>query len=306
MVTKKKGKEGYKFHCEFCDYCCRDNYNLNKHLVTTKHIKKVKMITNGNKNIKKEGKVGIAKEQIAENVYICDKCGCEYKFRSGLSRHKKICLIKREKIKKSDDILEHPVVKELIKQNNGLMKQNNEIIKTMKTMIPKIGNNNNNNNNISINVFLNENCKDAMNIKDFVRTMNHTFKDLEEDTRLSISDILIKNLTDMDPTKRPIHCSDKKRLQFYIKDDGEWEKDVGNKKLGESVHNVQKDILTQCYLFGLQNNIITSSGKKNDIIMDAIHKYAWTGEETEKEKKAIIRKLAKATDVKNAINKVIF
>ena len=302
MLKQKDKKDKQNFYCETCDYTTSVKCNFDRHESTPKHIKKVKMLT----MLKKRSKRIKNRESIRQiEGYFCNKCNKVFSHRSSLSRHKKTCSIKREKIKKSDDILEHPVVKELIKQNNGLMKQNNEIIKTMKTMIPKIGNNNNNN-NISINVFLNENCKDAMNIKDFVRTMNHTFKDLEEDTRLSISDILIKNLTDMDPTKRPIHCSDKKRLQFYIKDDGEWEKDVGNKKLGESVHNVQKDILTQCYLFGLQNNIITSSGKKNDIIMDAIHKYAWTGEETEKEKKAIIRKLAKATDVKNAINKVIF
>ena len=104
------------------------------------------------------------------------------------------------------------------------------------------GNNCNNTNNISINMYLNENCKNAMNLEDFVRNITVSLQDLDYSTQngyaKGIANIFMKQLEGLDPTKRPIHCSDKKRLQFYVKDDDKWEKDNDNVKLTNSIKNV--------------------------------------------------------------------
>ena len=103
----------------------------------------------------------------------------------------------------------------------------------------------------SINVYLNKNCKDAMNIKDFVDKIKLTIEDCQEAVKRgkagSISNVIIKELNNLKPTERPIHCSDKKRLRFYVKDEDKWEKDVDNKKLDtqliKKIHIKQMDEL---------------------------------------------------------------
>ena len=104
-------------------------------------------------------------------------------------------------------------------------------------------NNCNNQNNMTINVFLNEQCKDALNLTDFVQNIKVTLEDLQytKDNGFvdGVTNIITKQLQDLKPTERPIHCSDKKRLQFYVKDDDKWEKDVDNKKLDETIRDVK-------------------------------------------------------------------
>ena len=99
-----------------------------------------------------------------------------------------------------------------------------------------------NNNNITINLFLNEYCKDAMNLTDFVNNLQVSLQDLEYTNKQGyiegISHLLIKNLDELDAKERPIHCSDKKRLQFYIKDEDKWEKGNTNKKIDNSISKV--------------------------------------------------------------------
>ena len=107
-----------------------------------------------------------------------------------------------------------------------------------------ITNNNTQNNQFNINMFLNEKCKNAMNLGDFVEKIKLTLEDLQftKDNGYAkgISNIFIKNLNDMDVTERPIHCSDQKRMQFYIKNDDEWSKDNNNEKLDDSIEKVSK------------------------------------------------------------------
>ena len=104
-------------------------------------------------------------------------------------------------------------------------------------------NNCNNQNNMTINVFLNEQCKDALNLTDFVENIKVTLEDLQytKDNGFvnGVTNIITKQLQDLKPTERPIHCSDKKRLQFYVKDDNKWEKDVDNKKLDDALLDVK-------------------------------------------------------------------
>ena len=102
---------------------------------------------------------------------------------------------------------------------------------------------NNNNNTISINLFLNENCKNAMNLTDFIQNMNVSLEDLEfsKDNGFvkGVTNIFTKQLQDLDPTERPIHCSDKKRLQFYVKEDAVWQKDTNNEKIDRTITNIK-------------------------------------------------------------------
>ena len=114
------------------------------------------------------------------------------------------------------------------------MKSNNKLVEALSNNTGQtVYNNCNNQNNMTINVFLNEHCKDALNLTDFVQNIKVTLEDLQytKDNGFvnGVTNIITKQLQDLKPTERPIHCSDKKRLQFYVKDDDKWEKDVDNK-----------------------------------------------------------------------------
>ena len=141
---------------------------------------------------------------------------------------------------------------ESIKSNNDTifalakenMKSNNKLVEVLSNNTGQtVYNNCNNQNNMTINVFLNEHCKDALNLTDFVQNIKVTLEDLQytKDNGFvnGVTNIITKQLQDLKPTERPIHCSDKKRLQFYVKDDDKWEKDVDNKKLDETIRDVK-------------------------------------------------------------------
>jgi len=116
--------------------------------------------------------------------------------------------------------------------------------KGLENDVSKITNINNINNKLSINVFLNEHCKDAMNLTDFVENLKVNIEDLmytkENGYAKGISNIFVKQLQDMEPTQRPIHCSDNKRMKFYVKDDDKWNKDAANTKIDEAVLDVDR------------------------------------------------------------------
>ena len=223
-----------KYTCKKCDYSCSNEYNFTKHLSTTKH----KMVTNGNLNGNK-----------MVTCVSCETCGRIYKYKSGLSRHKKLCVGNNESI-----VLKTTNVKVAMKGNDAaainllaqaLSKQGDlieKLIENQKEMIPKLGNNNNN--KISINVFLNEHCKNAMNLTDFVDNIKVSIQDLEYTNQhgyeKGISNIFTKHLTDIAATERPIHCSDTKRLQFYIKDSDKWEKDITHKKIDKTIDDITR------------------------------------------------------------------
>ena len=230
-------KSRKKFRCKKCDYLTSNKFDWNKHLSTTKHQNGNKMVTNGNKN----GNTVLK--------YACDNCGKEYKYRSGLSRHKKKCIsdecdmVLNACRKKSQPNFkakqsENTQGSALVKQGDILEK----LIESQNQMIPKIGNNNNN--KISINVFLNEHCKNAMNLTDFIDNIQVSLEDLaytnEHGYVKGISNIFTKNLTDMKVTERPTHCSDKKRMKFYIKDSDKWEKDKAHEKIDKTIQRITK------------------------------------------------------------------
>jgi hypothetical protein len=167
------------------------------------------------------------------------KCECEKKYitHSGLWKHKKICTYKPP-VSKIENPLEMAfltnLVMEVVKNNAELLKQNQEIQKQVLDVCTKnsgtyISHNNSHNKTFNLQVFLNEKCKDAMNIMDFVNSMTLELSDLEDVGTLGyvegISNIIIRKLNELDIYKRPIHCSDAKREIIYVKDDNVWEKE---------------------------------------------------------------------------------
>tara|TARA_B110000879_G_scaffold200678_1_gene274909 strand:- start:4260 stop:5039 length:780 start_codon:yes stop_codon:yes gene_type:complete len=187
-------------------------------------------------------------------------CGNSYKHRSGLSRHKKKCTYEEHNDVTEDIPLEEPIndtnsdtdVKVLSNTIFELVKQNNEfkqlLIEQNKKMMELAGNMGNNNNNVNshnkfnLNVFLNEKCKNAMTLKDFVKSINISVQDFIETGERGfidgISNIIVERINEMELHDRPLHCTDLKRETVYIKDENNWEKDEDNVKLRKAVKGV--------------------------------------------------------------------
>lgn len=269
METKNVAKNEEKsYYCEYCDYnTCKIN-NLNKHFLTLKHIRKREAIVSpatfssfSYDDISCEAKSSATffdtdQENLKIKMFKCLKCERIYKNRSGLWKHQKKCndscqiadtslVLNQEK-----DTIEDKDLKEMVKEMmkclqkdtemknellNQLKEQNKIIVEQQKSineMIPKVGNNNNN--KFNLNFFLNEQCKDALNMSDFVRGLEIQIKDLmyTKNNGLieGISNVFVNGLKQLETTKRPIHCTDIKRETLYIKDHNEWEKDEDNKE----------------------------------------------------------------------------
>ena len=227
-------KSSIYFHCEICDYSTSKKSQYERHLSTDKHKKTQndsKMVVNGSDLVPKSSK-----------PYKC-LCGKLYKYDSGYYRHKKVCQFKKETNPLDNqnylNFITPELVMELIKDNKDMkqiiLEQNNTISNLVKNGTNNLTNSLNNNNNKTFNLqfFLNETCKDAMNIMDFVDSIKLQLSDLEKVGELGytegISNIITTNLKALDITQRPVHCTDKKRETMYIKDEDKWEKE-DNKK----------------------------------------------------------------------------
>jgi hypothetical protein len=220
LGNKKGGKTSkLMFECNLCQYSCCKKYNLDRHLLTPKHLK-------NEENEEKEQNEHIKPQNYIN--YACEKCNKEYNNKSGLWKHKKKCI---GKVEHKDLDKEKDLISFIIQQFVKLQKQTPDNV-----VVNNIGNNNNNNNNnktFNLQVFLNETCKDAMNIKEFADSVQLELTDLENVGKTGyiegISNIIIKNLKALEVEKRPIHCTDNKREVIYIKDQDKWEKEEDNK-----------------------------------------------------------------------------
>ena len=257
----KKTKKTYA--CEICDFHTSKKTDYFRHLTTKKHKKKEN--SKNEKNKKNEKK----------RTLLCD-CGREFKTRSGLWKHKKKCNFKQNNIidesisqnvsnfpSKNSTNLDEEYKKlqiEALKQNMEKSEMEKKLIAIkLKTAEQNLANpkeksgtkvnighntiNTTNNNNISIHMYLNENCKNAMNLEDFVKNISITLQDLDYSKKNGyaegISNILMKSLGDLKPTERPIHCSDTKRLKFYVKEDDKWAKDCNNHKIDKTLTDIK-------------------------------------------------------------------
>jgi hypothetical protein len=216
------------FSCEKCDFKSRKESDFNRHLLTLKHKKFTKVY----QSIQTNAETG--------NALTC-VCMKTYTTRMGLWKHKQKCQLLKEP---SGDSLSSDLKDMTTKDKDDiiikLLKDNEEIRQILKEVIPKMGNNttinnnttnntNNTTNNFNLNFFLNEQCKDALNISEFVESLKITFDDLLYSKKnglvQGISNVMIRGLKELDIYKRPIHCTDKKRETMYIKDKEKWEKD---------------------------------------------------------------------------------
>jgi hypothetical protein len=240
------------FTCEPCNYECNNKKDYKKHLLTNKHCN----ILNATEN----------------KAYICDNCNKPYKYNSGLWKHKKDC-----KPKANEDLNYMDIIKQLLTNNNELknfiieqsqehkketvdilnrvIEQANDHKKDTVEIINKVIENtksnttnntttNSHNKAFNINVFLNETCKDAINFSDFIKNLEVSREDLENNAQLGfvggVSKILIDSLKQLDKTERPIHCTDLKRETMYIKDEDKWNKEEDSSKINRAIQEVTR------------------------------------------------------------------
>ena len=238
METESCKKVAKKFDCIICEYITSRKSSYDKHLLTSKHNELTQLAKSCDK---------VAKSQ----TYVCKPCNKEYKSRVGLWKHKKKCVQDLE-IEEESDSETKPSSNEIISLMKMQMIENQEIRSLIiellkKDTIGNINNINNNNNTINtncnnksfnLNVFLNEQCKDAMNMSEFVDTIKMQLSDLENFAHLGYADgvskIFVQGINALEIHKRPIHCSDSKRETLYIKDNDEWIKETDDKPLIKS------------------------------------------------------------------------
>jgi hypothetical protein len=231
--TKKSPKIASIFFCESCNYKCIKKSEYEKHILTNKH-KNLQNPTLNNNN----------------KIYEC-KCGKKYKHSSTLYAHKKTCSYVEQLKTIENENKQKNEVEELKEFMKYLMKENSEMKNIMMEVIkngPHITNNTTNNNNshnktFNLQLFLNETCKDAMNITDFVDSLQLQLSDLEKVGEVGyiegISSIIVKSLNALDISERPIHCTDKKRETMYVKDEDKWEKE---NVLKEKMHKMVRKV----------------------------------------------------------------
>lgn len=229
-----------KYYCSKCDYKCNTNFLWEQHLSTRKHQSATSATKPQHKNMRLQGN----KAMSVEFPHVCSICMKGYKSRSGLWRHQKKCIEKEEnkvinlenmivtKTEAASDDMK-TLVREMMSHMETQAAQLRDQTKIINDMIPRLGNNNNN--RLNINVFLNEQCKDAINLSDFLESLKIQLSDINyiKDKSLmdGISSVFINGLNQLDTYKRPIHCTDMKRETLYIKENNEWEKGSSKEKV---------------------------------------------------------------------------
>jgi hypothetical protein len=288
MMTMMTQKNADFFACEKCDFVCSKKSNFEKHLLTRKH-------KNDDKKTPKNAEKNVC------------NCGKTFKHRQGLYVHRKTCNLDKniESITsvKNGQILEEKIdsktdkeLKDLVKD---LIKQNGELVKTINEIVPKIGTTNNitNNNHFNLNLFLNEKCKDALNINDFIESLKITLEDLDYSSKngmvRGISNLMIKGLKELDIHKRPIHCTDSKRDIMYIKDQEKWEKDDNHNKIRNTIIKVANKERNSLYMWVEKNPNWFDNEDKQIEYLTIMRNICEPVEDDEKNEKKIIKTIGK-------------
>jgi hypothetical protein len=267
MLQNAISESSKKFHCRVCLYSCSRESQLNRHISTTKHQNAIKMLQNAtNDELKSSNRNTITKQHIE-----CS-CGKKFSHNSSYYRHRNNCYIYQTKIN-TMELKSSSTYEETNKINdNGmnyskenqedfkeiillLLRENKDFQNKFLDVLPQIkGNsensynntNSHNTNNFNIQMFLNEHCKNAMNLTDFIEslpitneTYNHT---IENGLTKTITHMITDGLNNMDVLKRPIHCTDAARRTMYVKENNVWEKDV---ELNNVIHGIKKIALKQ-------------------------------------------------------------
>lgn len=284
MANRKLKKVETIFQCDFCTYTTGIKYCYEKHLLTLKHKNAKKCYT----------KVEINEK--TDKEFVCD-CGRSYKHQASLCRHQKQC---ESVTTVSNDI------KMIVDELNELKEENKELREAFGKQQQQIGDIGNhggnmiiNNKNFNINIFLNERCSDALNMSDFIDSLQIHLDDLNY-TKINgmvegVSCVLVNRLKELDTFKRPIHCTDIKRDTLYIKENDEWEREENGKdKLREVISNVankQRDAIMDLEIINSKDN---ASEKEKDDYIQLVRNVMTDVSDTSNEKK-IIKNIAKET-----------
>jgi len=267
--TYASQKTPKKFNCELCLYGCSKKSDWNRHIITTKHKNATQMIHIGVKNAQRVATPKPINNVCNDSKYHC-LCGNKYKQHSNYYRHRKNCYIFQNIKNENEKLLEenenlHTDVINYNKSSEGdfkelivlLLKENKEFQKNFLELIPQIkghadhsynttNTNSNNTNNFNIQMFLNEHCKNAMNLTEFIEslpitneTYNHT---IENGLTKTITHMITDGLSNIDILQRPIHCTDAARKTMYVKENNVWEKDT---ELNNVLYGIKKIALKQ-------------------------------------------------------------
>jgi len=310
METKSSQKVAVNYCCEKCDYNTCKNSNYTKHLLTAKHKKLTNVNTLETKKLPSE--------------FVCDTCSKKYLSRVGLWKHRKTCSLEPiENTIVPIDITNPTLIMELIKQNkdiqNLLIEQQKQSIESQKNQTklvekvielskePKIVNNgnmtqNNNQKQFNLQFFLNDTCKDAITIQEFIDNIRISLEDLESVGTngyvKGISDIVLKQLNTLDITKRPIHCTDLKREVIYLKEEDAWNKDdKENSKLKNVIRIVEDKNWRKIPEWQQENPDVVVLDSPEYIMRDKILRNVCGNENPERLREKIVKVIAKETVV---------
>ncbi len=285
-LATKKGKKGqYEMYCENCDFICSKKYNWDRHILTSKHQKST--------NFNNFGAIWGKNE-----IFTCENCGKEYKDRTGLWKHSKLCNNKSECTDKELIML-------LIKENSEFKNMMMKVIENGTNNINHSNNTTNSHNKaFNLNFFLNETCKNAMNIGEFIESIKLQVDDLENVGKVGyiegISNIIIKNLNALDIEKRPVHCTDQKREVLYVKENNIWEKeDESNKKLRKAIRMIaHKNIcMLKAYREKYPDCEDYDSNKNSQYNKIVIEAMGGKGDDDYDKNSKIIKKIAKVVGI---------
>ena len=240
MGDNKTLKNFKKYICVSCDFECRQKCDINRHVLTAKHKKNMERLQE------------VTTEVTKKTVKCICECGNEYFHRQGLSRHKKLCNFKKvtiNDIKEEEPEKNNKIINLLIEDNkefkNIIIQQNAAILELTKNGINSNNTNINNTTNkttFNLNFFLNDTCKNAMNLSDLINSVKLNYQDFINVGTVGyvqgITNIVVKNVSNLSEIERPIHCTDEKRGTIYIKDDDKWEKDEEHKKFNKFISTV--------------------------------------------------------------------
>ena len=312
------------YYCMYCDFDTKNLKDYKRHITTKKHLLGVPIITPKNVTNKvREFKCG---------------CGNIYKYASGLSKHRITCKKNKKQttMKKTVNVNtsynENYEVNNFANANKHITSHDTDIAKIMKqtlnqsetinklleqntVLIEKLSEKPTNNityqncgnKKMTINVFLNEKCKDAMNLTDFVNNMNISLEDLMYTKNYGynkgISNIFVKHLKDLQPSERPIHCSDKKRMQFYVRDENKWLKDEKNEKIDKSIHDLTIKQIKHLKEWEVRNPNYLQDEKLLSQWQQLVHEIMGPSDDPtrEKDKESIMKTLGNTVELKDSL-----
>ena len=236
METNLSQKVADFFVCNFCNYKTSKKSDFNKHLLTGKHK------NNENGNILETKKSQKSQTFILQDLS-CSYCSKMFGSRSGLYKHTIKCK-KNNNLFKNEDVSSGDIVIKLLDDNKEMRKIMIKQQEQLSELIPQIGSNNNNttNNKLNINVFLNEHCKDALNMNEFIQSIQVSLEQLEYTKKhgleQGLSRTIMENINKLSLYERPLHCTDIKRETLYIKNEDAWEKDETKSKIKKAIKDV--------------------------------------------------------------------